>query len=249
MANSTALYHGDCFDVMSKFQAGTIDVVITDLPYGTTACAWDTVIPFEPMWAEMRRLLKPDGVFISTASQPFTSKLIVSNLDWFRYEWIWNKRMVSGILNAQRMPLKQHENVCVFARTGSYVYNPQYGAAGKRFGKEHDTHVTAFGAVEGNRREGVGYPKSIIEFPIPNNLTGDKWPHPTQKPVQLYEYLVRTYTNEGATVLDFTMGSGTTGVACVKTGREFIGVELMLEYYEIAEKRIAEAKMQPALFV
>lgn len=233
------LIHGDCLEVLKTLDAGSIDAVITDLPYGTTACSWDEVIPFEPMWEQVKRLLKPRGAFVTTASQPFTSKLVMSNLQWFRDEWIWRKNRGGDVFNVKRRPLKHHEHVLVFAE-GVTVYNPQgltkaqkvrpATRGGRKFYAEKDK--------PGYIQEFENYPTTFLDFSITNAL------HPTQKPVALYDYLIRTYTNAGDTVLDFTMGSGTTGVACVKTGRNFIGIEIDEGYYKIAEKRIAEAQLQ-----
>jgi len=242
------LIQGDCLEVLRTLAPQSIDAIITDLPYGTTACSWDEVIPFAPMWAEVKRLLKPRGAFVTTASQPFTSKLVMSNAEWFRYEWIWDKNGATGFLDANRRPLRRHENVLVFAGSQT-IYNPvkwqgkPYKTHGvPREGKNYEgynAHVALYKENDGER-----YPTSIVEF-----RKGDtrEIVHPTQKPVALYEYLIRTYTNEGDTVLDFTMGSGTTGVACVKTGRNFIGIELDPGYFAIAERRISEAQMQMPL--
>jgi adenine specific DNA methylase Mod len=203
------------------------------------------------MWEQVKRLCK--GAFVTTASQPFTTVLISSNMDMFRYEWIWNKHTPTGFLNAKKIPLKQHENIVVFSQNG-HVYNPQ------KFKKSPDTHRSGNGfknegkpikaGVYGEIVNGSGfrsdysYPKTIIEFRTGNGWAKKNNVHPTQKPVALYEYLIRTYTNEGDTVLDFTMGSGTTGVACVNTGRHFIGVEKEPAYFAIAQRRIEAAQQQ-----
>lgn len=236
------LYLGDCLTILPTLADRSVDAIITDLPYGTTACKWDSVIPFEPMWREVKRLLKPHGAFATTASQPFTSMLVMSNLEWFRYEWIWDKVMVSNFPNAKKEPLRNHEAILVFA-DGLTIYNPQLGQAGKPFGKLSRTDSDVVGHLGNNYATGVGYPKTILKFARPNNITGGGL-HPTQKPAALCEYLIRTYTDEGNIVLDFCMGSGTTGVACVQTGRDFVGIEIMPEYYKIATRRIAEAQQQ-----
>ena len=222
----------------------SIDAIITDLPYGTTACKWDSIIPFAPMWEQVKRLLKPRGVFVTTASQPFTSKLVCSNLEWFKYEWIWEKGKATGFLSANRAPLKAHENICVFSFGGN-TYNPQMEA-----GKQHKSgrkNTKEYSEVYGEIKDSLCerenyYPRTVFYKAHETNPQ-----HPTQKPVALYEYLIRTYTNEGDTVLDFVMGSGTTGVACVNTGRNFIGIELDAGYFAIAEKRIAQARQQMTL--
>jgi site-specific DNA-methyltransferase (adenine-specific) len=249
---------GDCLDIMPTLEVGSIDAILTDIPYGTTACAWDEIIPFEPMWAQVKRVLKPRGVFVTTASQPFTSKLVMSNLDWFKYEWVWNKKSKTDVFNAKNKPLKQHENIIVFSpgttancSDKKMTYNPigvlpptrnnpnNRKAAGY-MGNARPSHI------ENYSYQGSNYPSSIIVY---SNANRNDVTHPTQKPVALYKYLTLTYTNEGDTVLDFCMGSGTTGVACVQTGRNFIGIEKKQEYYEIAEKRIAEAQMQLRLAI
>ena len=216
-----------------------MDAIITDLPYGTTACSWDEVIPFVPMWEAVKRVLKPRGVFVTTASQPFTSKLVMSNLKWFKQELVWNKVMVVGVGSAKHQHLRSHENILVFYNKAG-TYNPQLGKASKPFGKLSATKSITNGSMGIDFNTSVGYPKSIIRIPRPNNLSGGGF-HPTQKPVGLYEYLVRTYTNSGDTVLDMTMGSGTTGVAAMRTGRKFIGIELDAAYFAIAQERIANA--------
>jgi site-specific DNA-methyltransferase (adenine-specific) len=247
------LFHGDCLDLLPTLADKSIDAIITDLPYGTTSCSWDEIIPFAPMWEQVKRLCK--GVFVTTASQPFTSKLIMSNTKDFKYEWIWRKNKKVGFLNANKMPLFEHENIVVFC-DGSTIYNPQM-SIGKKHTRGSNRHRGSDNYGNFNPKEyesSEWYPTSVIDVKSqsdscvtfaskPNRLDT----HPTQKPVALYEYLIRTYTNEGETVLDFTMGSGTTGVACMKSNRNFIGIEKELNYFEIAQKRIAEAAQQPPL--
>jgi site-specific DNA-methyltransferase (adenine-specific) len=233
------LRFGDCLDILPTLPDGCADAIITDLPYGTTACKWDVIIPFDAMWKQVKRLCK--GAFVTTASQPFTSLLVASNLEWFKYEWVWDKRSPTGFLNVKKMPMQQHNNVLVFAN-GHHVYNPQLGAAGKPFGKGKNRSTDSYGAFGDVVKNGVGYPKTILSYPRPNNLTeGDNF-HPTQKPVALYEYLIKTYTNPGDTVLDFCAGSGTTLVAAIKTGRNAIGIEKERNYFEIAQRRTTEAQ-------
>lgn len=247
---SVTLLRGDCLELLPTLEAGIVDAIITDLPYGTTACKWDEVIPFAPMWAEVKRLLKPRGAFVTTASQPFTSKLVNSNIEWFRYCWVW-KKSPTGFLNAKKMPMKSTEDVCVF-----YKAQPTYNPAGLRaINRKRKNEVAkrrrgdlGLSVHNGGRlgeewvQEFENYPHQVIEFGVEHNGQ-----HPTQKPVALYEYLVKTYTNVGDTVLDFTMGSGTTGVACVQTGRNFIGIEKEENYFKVAEKRIKDAQAQIAL--
>lgn len=209
----------------------SVDAIIADLPYGTTACKWDSVIPFEPMWAQYRRVCKPSAAIVLTASQPFTSTLVMSNIDEFKYCWVWEKSAATGHLNARRMPMKLHEDICVFG--SNIAYNPQdlvpYGKITKR-GNNGDN----FGrSGTENFQEFTNYPRSILRFE-----SDKKVGHPTQKPVALMEYLIRTYTNAGDVVLDNTMGSGTTGVACANTERDFIGIEKDAAYFVIAKQRI-----------
>jgi site-specific DNA-methyltransferase (adenine-specific) len=236
------LMQGDCLERMKDIPDGSVDMVLTDPPYGTTACKWDSVIPLEPMWEQLKRVIKPSGVIVMTASQPFTTKLISSNYEMFKYCWVWNKKRPSNPMLAKKQCLKIHEDVCVFYKSFG-VYNPQgvFETDGKPRGgvKPSNTELGFGKSVKSDYKQThSGYPKSILEFGTDNT----KNVHPTQKPVSLMEYLIKTYTNEGETVLDFTMGSGTTGVACVNTNRNFVGIELDEGYFEIASKRIADAK-------
>lgn len=237
------LYHGDCLDLMKAIPDGSVDVVLCDLPYGTTRNAWDSVIPLSDLWAEYKRVCR--GAVVLTATQPFSSALVMSNPAMFRYEWVWRKSRVTGVLNAKIQPLRQHEVVLVFADK-SPPYHPQGLEA---CSKKAHTGVSRsrakssgnYGAVtqteDGTYEQtATGYPRSVLDIP-----SEGKTVHPTQKPVALMEYLIRTYTNEGDTVLDNTMGSGTTGVACMNTGRRFIGIERDPEYFKIAESRIISA--------
>jgi site-specific DNA-methyltransferase (adenine-specific) len=247
------LHLGDCLDILPTLPDGCADAIITDLPYGTTACKWDVIIPLDAMWAQVKRVLKLQGVFVTTAQQPFTSVLIGSNLDWFRYEWIWRKTKASNFLHAPNMPLKVTENIAVFSSgivghqsltDNRMTYYPQgiresktfvkqnKNSSALRFHRESQTNHTV-----GYRCKNENYPSNLLEFK--NDTDGL---HPTQKPVALYEYLIKTYTNPGDTVLDFCMGSGTTGVAAIRTSRNFIGIEKEANYFEIAQRRITEAQ-------
>ena len=225
------LIEGDCLDVMRELAPDSIDMVLCDLPYGTTQNKWDAVIPFEPLWTEYRRIC--EGVVVLTASQPFTSALVMSNFNQFKYAWVWEKSAATGHLNAKRMPMKKHEDVLVF---GKGPYNPQ-GLQPFMKSVRRGSNGANFG-VSGceNFQEHTGYPRSILSF-----ASEGKTVHPTQKPVALLEYLIRTYTNEGDLVLDNTMGSGSTGVACANTGRRFIGIEKDPAYFDIACERIEHA--------
>jgi site-specific DNA-methyltransferase (adenine-specific) len=229
------LIHGDCLEEMKKIPDGSIDLVLTDPPYGTTACKWDTVIPFEPMWEQLKRVTKKNGAIVLFGSQPFTSALVMSNIKMFKYEWVWNKAKAANYVNAKKQPLKIHENIIIFCDGNVYIPQMVKGKFRKKGGYTVNREV----AVAQNPTVSYNdlyYPKSILEMSVAGNK--DATLHPTQKPVALMEYLIKTYTNEGETVLDFTMGSGTTGVACKNINRKFIGIELDADYYEIAQKRI-----------
>lgn len=236
--NSINLINADCIEAMKSLPDGSVDMVLTDPPYGTTQCKWDSIIPFGPMWSELCRIIKPNGVIALMAQSPFDKVLAASNISSFKYEWIWQKEAGTGHLNAKKAPLKNHENILIFY-TERPTYNPQMRmgfkpykqAQGKTKSKNYGKQTGAITISSGER-----YPLSIISFPRDKGKV-----HPTQKPVALMEYLIKTYTNEGETVLDFTMGSGTTGVACVNTGRNFVGIELDKEYFDIATDRINTA--------
>lgn len=224
------LIQGDCLEKMKDIESGSVDMILTDPPYGTTACKWDSIIPLDPMWEQLKRIIKPNGAIVMTASQPFTTTLIASNIKMFKYCWAWEKSKPTGHLNAKKQPLKTYEDVVVFY-SKQCLYNPQ-GI------KQTDKMVSRtnrgnYGECSKTTRQTVtNYPRNILKFPTINGL------HPTQKPVALMEYLIKTYTNEGETVLDFTMGSGTTGVAAKKLNRNFIGIELDEGYFQIAKDRI-----------
>ena len=228
---------------------GSVDMVCADPPYGTTACVWDCIIPLEPMWEQLKRVIKPNGAIVMTASQPFTTTLISSNMKMFKYCWVWEKNQVAGFAQAKNKPMTKHEDVCVFS-TGVTVHASQtkrrmsYFPQGlteinKIIKKEKLANCdSVFSVRPSHKKEFIqshtGYPTTVLKF----NCQRDGV-HPTQKPVALMEYLIKTYTNEGETVLDFTMGSGTTGVACVNQNRKFIGIEMDDNYFKIAKKRIA----------
>jgi DNA modification methylase len=232
-----SLFCGDCLDILPTLSTDSVDMVLVDLPYGTTTCKWDSIIPLDELWKQYNRICKEDGAMVFTAAQPFTTILAASNLDNFRYEWIWEKPQGTNPMNAKVMPLKSHENILVFYRKKS-TYNPQMWYSTPYSGFSSET--SKIGEVYGNAKrskhrdnpDGSRYPKTVLRFKQEKGL------HPTQKPVDLMEYLVKTYTNEGDTVLDNTMGSGTTGLACVNTGRHFIGIESDAEYFKIASDRI-----------
>lgn len=237
------LIHGDCLEKMAAIPDGSVDMILCDLPYGTTACKWDTVIPFDPLWAQYRRVAKRNAAIVLTASQPFTTTLIASNMREFRYCWVWDKVQVTGFPNANRRPMSRHEDVCVFGQAAPR-YNPQKSTghpARKRTqgGKAAEVYA-GFNHVatdSGSER----FPTTILTI-SKGHSPHNRPVHPTQKPVALMEYLIRTYTQEGETVMDNCMGSGTTGVACINTSRNFIGIERDAKYFQIASDRIAEAQ-------
>lgn len=233
------LIHGDCLEVMKSIPDGSIDAIITDPPYGTTACKWDSIIPFEPMWAELKRIIKPNGAIVLFGSQPFTSALIMSNPKMYRHEWIWNKITASGFQIAKHTPMRQHENILTFSKNKINYYpimiKMDKPDTYKCYTKSESSPLAKNDGIKRTRTH--KYPKTIINISNANkkgNL------HPTQKPVALLEYLIKTYTNENETVLDFTMGSGTTGVACKNLNRNFIGIELDKDYFNIAKGRIGD---------
>jgi DNA modification methylase len=241
---------GDCLDRMAEVEAGSVDAVICDLPYGSTACRWDQVIPLGPLWAHYRRVLKPAGTVILTAIQPFASMLVTSNPGWFRYEWVWDRgKKTSGHLDAKRRPLRKHELILVFGprmpayrpiMTSARLHRTGTGAAGgaaEVFGRVRPGKIPYHSAER--------YPVDILSIPADNVR---RRVHPTQKPVALGSYLIRTYTDPGETVLDNAFGSGSFGVAAVLEGRSFIGIEKDPAYFVAAEKRIAEARTAMPLF-
>ena len=240
------LIHGDCLEAMRDIPDGSVDMVLTDPPYGTTACKWDSVIPFEPMWAQLKRIVKPNGAIVLTASQPFTSALVMSNVGMFKYCWVWDKKLSGNHGLAKYQPMKVHEDVVVFSRS-THLYLPimTKGRSRKKGGNGPGNSIATGMKKIAPRLSDDYYPKSILE--ITNAVRIGKV-HPTQKPVALMEYLIRTYTNEGETVLDFTMGSGTTGVACKNLGRAFIGIEMDADYFAAASARIADHVVEAKLW-
>lgn len=245
MTKSIKLLHGDTIQAMTKLPDHSIDLILCDLPYQVTQAKWDILIPFDELWREYKRLIKDHGAIVLFSQQPFTSQLVMSNPKMFRYEIIWNKVRTTGFLNANRMPLKQHENILVFYKKLP-TYNPQMvdgGSPSHSRGKAG----TAKNRVYGNFNMVSDSPstRSTQKFPTDiytvSNKVGKDTVHPTQKPVELLAWLIKTYSNENDVVLDNTMGSGSTGVACVNTSREFVGIELNDDYFEIAEGRINHA--------
>lgn len=252
MASEIKLYNMDCMSAMKDILNNSIDMILSDLPYGTTACKWDTIIPFEPLWEQYKRIIKDNGAIVLTASQPFTSALVMSNIKMFKYEWIWEKATGSNFATVKYMPMKEHENILVFGKC-KLKYNPQLqprkGKGLKRVLSPYKTNSTSKGEVYGNIKKNnsekeykeLRCPSTVQYF---NNREKSRGLHPTQKPVSLCEYLIKTYTDEKDTVLDNCMGSGTTGVACLNTNRDFIGIERDKIYYDIAVKRLDDKKKQ-----
>jgi DNA modification methylase len=236
------LHCGDCLEVMQDIADASVDLVLTDLPYQVTACRWDIRVPLEPLWAHYKRIIKPCGALVLTASQPFTSMLVMSNREWFRYELVWVKDRATGHLDARRRPMKAHESILIFSPRQT-TYHPQIGLKPLRNIRPptRGGQTECYGAFDPKTRRTIPvdqeYPRSILSFPAVN--TGERGFHPTQKPVALMEYLIRTYTNEDETVLDSCMGSGTTLVACLNTNRHGIGIEKDPEIFATAENRIA----------
>lgn len=260
-----SIINGDCLEEMQNIPDKSVDMILCDLPYGTTACKWDVVIPFEPLWEQYQRIAKPNAAIVLFCIEPFTSALVMSNVKEFREKLTWEKHKPSNIGNAKYMHLKYSEDIIVFAHKKS-TYNPQMQPrtsdrvrqAQKGNSKQWRTNRKETGevsfATQYQPRDWKSfdadwkYPSNIIKIPAVVSNSKEKCDHPTQKPVALLEYLIKTYSNEGDTILDNCMGSGSTGVACVNTKRNFIGIELNEEYFAIAEKRIKEAQQQLTLF-
>ena len=250
------IYNEDCLEGMKRIPDGSVDAIICDLPYGTTANKWDSIIPLDKLWVQYKRIIKKNGAIVLFSQQPFTSELVMSNPNMFKYEWIWEKEQGTGFLNANFAPMKIHENICVFSLGAAaptkkienrIVYNPQY-TKGDPYVSKGDSMVVGgknYGKFKNITKinEGTRYPNDIIRFQSEHDGF-----HPTQKPVDLLRYLIRTYSNEGDTILDNCMGSGTTAVACIREKRHFIGFELNKEYFDKACKRIDAERRQLTLF-
>ena len=237
------LIRGDCLEEMKSIPDGSADMVLTDPPYGTTACKWDLIIPLEPMWEQLNRIIKDNGAIVLFGSEPFSSYLRISNIKNYKYDWKWDKVVGSNFVHAKRMPLKVYEDIMVFNAKG--VYNPQMEIRDKnnerKSGVTTGKNLVNVKFIQSDTKGRMKHPTNKIEINrLKNELNSSKVIHPTQKPVALMEYLIKTYTNENETVLDNCMGSGTTGVACVNLNRNFIGIEKDDKYFEIAEKRINE---------
>jgi len=242
--SGSTFVNADCFDVFPFIEDKSIDAIICDLPYGTTNCKWDSVLPLDLLWEQYRRILKPNGVIVLSSTQPFTSVLVGSNIKSFKYEWIWQKSHATGHLNAKKQPMRQHENICIFYDK-QCTYNPQmikkdYLDKRTKSGQIEKVDVyNSFTKVDRQIDVTDGYPKTIQYFATPFK-GGEGGKHPTQKPLSLMEYLIKTYTNEGDMILDNTMGSGTTNLACIKLNRKSIGIEKEKQYFDIAVRRASE---------
>ena len=238
------LWQGDCLELMKDIPDKSVDCIITDLPYGTTQCKWDTIIPFEPLWKQYNRIIKDNGAIVLFGTEPFSSHLRLSNLKNYKYDWIWDKVKGTGFLNAKRQPMRNHELISVFYKK-QCTYNPQktYGHKMKKSYRSKDLQTDVYGEMKNDYtyESTERYPRSIQVF---STDTQNSSLHPTQKPVALIEYLIKTYTNDGELVFDSCMGSGTTGVACINTNRRFIGIELDNNYFEIAKNRISEVEQE-----
>lgn len=241
------IYCGNCLELMPQIEDKSIDLILCDIPYGTTACKWDSVIPFDKMWEQLKRIRKDNTAILLFGSEPFSSHLRMSNIDEFKYDWIWDKKRVSNPMMAKKMPLKNYEIISVFYKQQPF-YNPQptqkstgKGMSNKGHNETHETETTGKSKLVTKRDyTDVGYPKMLLtEIKVMNNLTTDKAGlHPTQKPIELNEYLIKTYSNEGMTVLDFTCGAGASMVACKNLNRNYIGIEMEQKYVDITNQRL-----------
>ena len=253
----TNLLHGDCLELMKTIESGSVDLILTDPPYGTTCCKWDSVIPFEPMWEQLNRIIKPNGAIVLFGSEPFSSMLRCSNLKMFKYDLVWEKSKGSNFVHSKYQPLKTHENIIVFSKGGAaqgsktpIKYYPQMTIGvpyDKGFGQKKistlNGGLSKSSSIHIKNETGNRFPRSVHYY---KTAESEGSFHPTQKPIALLEYLIKTYTLENETVLDFTMGSGSTGVACKNLNRNFIGIEKDDKYFEIAKNRI-EQHIQPLL--
>ena len=240
MVNNVQLFKGDCLEIMKGIEDKSIDMILCDLPYGTTRNKWDSVIPFDELWKEYKRIIKDNGVIALTSQGIFTAKLILSNEKWFKYKLVWEKSKTTNFLNAKKQPLRKHEDICVFYNKQPQ-YNPQM-TEGKPYDKgvRKDRLTGSYGNFNPVhvKSEGMRYPTDVVYFKTAE--TEGRVYHSTQKPIALLEYLIKTYTNENEIVLDNCMGSGSTGIACLNTNRRFVGIEKDDKYFEIAKKRIEE---------
>ena len=245
------LKHGDCLELMKEIPGGSVDMVLTDPPYGTTSCKWDSVIPFEPMWEQLKRVIKPNGAIVLFGSEPFSSALRMSNIKNYKYDWVWDKVFAGNFVLAKNQPMKDFENVMVFSKNGGKVnYYPIMTKRDKPIvkGSNKQSKAIPIAITEASIKFSKEKKTYDYKYPTSNSLRfsgrTDRGFHPTQKPVPLLEYLIKTYTHEGETVLDFTFGSCSTGVACLNTNRRFIGVEMDEKYFDIGVKRMQESTIK-----
>ena len=242
LVRRSVLFHDDCFNILSNIESESVDLILCDLPYGTTQNKWDVILPLDKLWAEYERIITHNGAIVLTASQPFTSVLIMSNPKLFRYDIVWHKRTPSGVLNAKKMPIRTHETILVFyKKLPTYNYQKSLGKiCGIKEHKVNSSNYRNTNIPTPYIDDGSRYPTSVLDITGVVNNSKQKVAHPTQKPIALMEYLIKTYSNENDIVLDNCMGSGTTGVACQMLNRQFIGIEKEKTYYDISVKRLSE---------
>lgn len=251
------IYHGDCLELMPQIASGSIDMILCDLPYGTTACKWDTIIPFDKLWEQYKRIIKENGVIALFGSEPFSSHLRISNIENYKYDLYWNKNQPSGALLAKKQPMRAVETISIFYKKQP-LYIPKMTQRTdeelKRFSKKSVNSTSteidgrAYSYTRDRENGKLKYPNNILIYDCVFNRSKIKTKHPTQKPVPLFEYLINTYTKENEIILDNCIGSGTTAIACINTNRNYIGIEKERKYFDIAEKRISAAKNQIKLF-
>ena len=244
VTNEYSLLFGDCLERMKEIPDGSIDLILTDPPYGTVKCSWDSVIPFEPMWKQLKRIIKPNGAVVLFGAEPFSSLLRCSNIKDFKYDWVWEKSKATGFLNSKRQPLRAHEIISVFySKPPTYTPQMTEGVAYNKGVRKEQTQNDVYGSFDRVevKSDGLRFPRSVQYF---KTAESEGSFHKTQKPVPLLEYLIKTYTQEGETVLDFTFGSCSTGVACLNTNRKFLGVEMNDKYFDIGVKRMQESAIK-----
>lgn len=242
------VFHGDCLEIMKNIPDQSINMILCDLPYGTTQCSWDIIIPFDLLWDQYKRIIKNNGAILLFGAEPFSSHLRLSNLSWYKYDWIWDKVKGTGFLNSNKQPLRSHEIISVFYKNQS-VYNPQktFGHKRKQTFRSKDLKTEVYGSMNKDYKydSTERYPKTIQAF---HTDTQNSSLHPTQKPIDLCKYMIKTYTNEGDLVLDNCAGSGTTGVACIETNRNYILIEKEIKYFNITKQRVSTHQYQSSIF-
>lgn len=245
------LFNGDCLQEMNQITAGSVDMILTDLPFGCTDNSWDLIIPFDQLWQQFNRVTKKNAAVCLFGVEPFSSMLRMSNLKAYKYDWIWKKNAGGNFLNAKKQPIRRHENISVFYRQQP-TYNPQWSYGKPYTAKQGNYNSTNYSIPKNDNvltvSDGRRYPTTVLSFKVANTEKQTNVIHPNQKPVALLEYLIRTYTNEGDTVLDATMGSGSTAIAAINTNRNFIGIERDADYFQAATERIRQRQSQPTIF-